>query len=111
MATMTNEDKAALRQFMAACADKRGDKPDRWSKAAVDDGGQAFWDLVDGKYTFVAGDVDSNFPALGARLVNEAAAPHGTTFTNQELKELGDFVFNLRWQSAVAAEASVRGAR
>lgn len=108
MATMTDEDKAALRQFMAECADKRGDKPDRWPKAAVDDGGQAFWDLVDGKYVFTAGDTGKNFTQLGAELVNAAAGAHGTTFNNTELKELGDYVFNLRWQSAVAA--AVRGA-
>ena len=101
MATLTPEERAALQQFMARKKTETG-LPIEFIKAAVKDGGEAFLGLIDGTDPILDAEVGVSIPftTLGATRVNNAAAVHGVTFTNPELKWLGDFVFNIRWQAS-----------
>jgi hypothetical protein len=84
MATLTDEEKRQIRNYMERYA-AANNVPVAVVKAAVNDSAQAFEDWL------VANQ------AGAAVAVQAAAAPHGVTWTNPELKQLGAIVFNLKY--------------
>lgn len=84
MATLTTEERRQIRNYMERYANANN-IPIAWVKAAVNDSAQAFEDWL------VANQ------ASASAAVQAAASPHGITWTNAQLKQLGAKVFDLKY--------------